>query len=204
MKDIKLYSSAPPQNDTLSPRLGGIFFNHMPKTRVQKEENVVSLTDKLSRAKSVVFADYKGMTMTQLSSLRDDIYKDGAQFSVAKNNLLKLALPQAKLEVDPQVLEGPTAILLSFEDEISPIKKLTKAIKDNQTGSVKAGFLNGNFLNQFEVNKLATLPTKDELRGQVVGVLVAPLRGMVGVLQGNLRNLVYALDQIRISKGGES
>ncbi len=176
----------------------------MPKTKQQKIDNVSVLTDKLERAKSVVFVDYKGLEMKTLSELRDDLYKDGAQFSIAKNNLLKLALTNAALSnPDSQLLEGPTAVLFSFEDEISPIKKLAKTLKDAQIGSLKSGFLNGEFLNQSEIIKLSTLPTKDELRAKLVGVLVAPLTGTVSVLQGNLRNLVYALDQIRLSRGGE-
>jgi len=62
----------------------------------------------------------------------------------------------------------------------------------------------GEFIDEYKVNRLATLPSKDELRAKVVGTLGAPLYGIVGVLQANLRNLVYALDQIRISRGGEA
>jgi large subunit ribosomal protein L10 len=175
----------------------------MPKTRVQKEESVASLTDKLGKSKSVVFANYQGMTMAQLQVLRRELRTQGAEFSITKNNLLKLALKNSKMDVDEATIDGPTATLFSFEDEISPIKSLTKAIKDNSIGSVKGGLLDGEFLDQYKINKLASLPTKDELRAKVVGSLGAPLYGIVGVLQANIRNLVYALDQIRVSKGGE-
>lgn len=175
----------------------------MPKTRVQKENMVAELTEKLSRSKSVVFADYKGLTMAQLNELRKALRDQSAEFSVTKNNLLKLALSNSQLTIAEELLDGPTATLFSFEEEISPIKSLTKSLKDASMGSVKGGFLNGEFLDQYKINKLATLPSKDELRAKVVGGLGAPLYGIVGVLQANLRNLVYALDQIRVSKGGE-
>lgn len=175
----------------------------MPKTRAQKEETVAKLAEKLANAKSVVFADYKGMNMSQLSNLRNQISEFSAEFTVTKNNLLKIALKNSKIEVDDAILEGPVATLLANGDEISPIKVLTKALKDNAIGQIKGGLFEGEFIDQYKVNKLASLPSKDELRAKTVGVLVAPLHGIVGVSQANLRNLVYALEQIRQSKGGE-
>ncbi len=174
----------------------------MPKTRLQKEEAVVKLTDKFSRAKSVVFADFKGLTMSQLTELRNKFREQGAQFSITKNTLLERALPSSNLQLPTSSFTGPTATLFSYDDEISPIKSLVKALKDAGIGKVKAGFLGSEFLDEYRVISLSQLPTKDELRGKTVGVLVAPLQGMIGVLQGNLRNLVYALNQIKISKGG--
>ncbi len=174
----------------------------MPKTRAQKEETVTKLAEKLADAKSVVFADYKGMTMSQLSALRTQLDDISAEFSVTKNNLLKIALKNNKMEIDEAILEGPVATLFSFGDEITPIKLLTKAIKDNQIGSVKGGIMEGEFMDQYKVNKLASLPSKDELRAKTVGVLVAPLHGIVGVLQANLRNLVYVLSQINDKRQG--
>ncbi|MBI3486099.1 50S ribosomal protein L10 [Candidatus Daviesbacteria bacterium] len=174
----------------------------MPKTRIQKEDTVVNLTDKLSKAKSVVFADYRGMTMKQLSDLRSKLREQNSQFSITKNNLLNLALKNAKLDLDQDGLTGPTATLFNFEDEISPIKLLTKALKDNQIGSIKSGILNGEILSNIQILKLASLPSKEELRAKVVGGISGPLYGIVGVLQANLRNLSYVLDQIKIQKGG--
>lgn len=176
----------------------------MPKTRIQKEEIVTQLTQKLSKAKSVVFADYQGMTMSQLSAIRDQLSEMSSEFTVTKNNLLKIALENNKIALgDDQILKGTVATLMAYDDEISPIKVLTKAIKDNQIGSIKSGILNGEYLDAYKINKLALLPSKDELRAKIVGALGSPLYGIVGVLQANLRSLVYALDQIRIKKGGE-
>lgn len=177
----------------------------MPKTRQQKEQTVQILTDRISKSSSLVFADYQGMTMSELADLRNKLAEISAEFNVTKNNLLKVALKNANLEVkDESLFSGPIATLFAFGDEITPIKVLTEAIKTNQKGSVKGGFINGEPLDKTQVNKLASLPSKDQLRAQVVGALGSPLYGIVGVLQANLRNLVYALDQIRIQKGGEN
>ncbi len=176
----------------------------MPKTRLQKEDAVAKLTLDLQSAKSVVFANYQGLTMSQLSEVRGQLSEVGGKLSVTKNNLLKLALANAQLKIDDDKLfVGSIATLISSDDEIAPIKVLVKALKGFQIGKIKAGILDGEILDEYKLNQLANLPGKDELRAKVVGSLGAPLYGIVGVLQANLRNLVYALDQIRQSKGGE-
>lgn len=178
----------------------------MSKTRAQKEETVASLSEKLGRAKSVVFVDYKGLTMSQMSDIRRQLSDQNAQFLVTKNTLLKLAFKNSDIRTptSDNLTTGPTATLLSFEDEISPIKTLVKTLKDYSIGSVKGGLFEGELMDQYKIISLANLPSKDELRAKVVGSLGAPLYGILGVLQANLRNLVYALDQIRLVRGGEA
>lgn len=176
----------------------------MSKTRAQKEEILNKIAEELKTAKAVVFTDYKGMTMSQLSDLRNKLYDQQAKFSVTKNTLLKIALKQAgKPALDDATLDGPVATLFAYDDEITPIKTLVKALKDNNIGKIKAGILGTELMDEYKVIKLSTLPSKDELRGKVVGVLVAPIAGLQTVLFANIRNVVYALDQIRKSKGGE-
>lgn len=167
----------------------------MPKTRQQKIDAVVKLQEKLTRAKALVFADYKGLTMKQLSDLRNKLREQNAEFSITKNTLLSRALPASGFD-------GPTATLFAYDDEISPIKLLVKAFKDLNIGKVKSGFLGKDALTEAKILQLSTLPSKDELRGKTVGVLVAPLQGILSVLQGNLRNLVYALSGIHKMRGG--
>lgn len=162
----------------------------MPKTRIEKEQAVVQLQDKLKRAKALVFTDYKGLTMSQLSDLRNKLREVNGEFAITKNTLLKRALPGSSLN-------GPTATLFAYDDEISPIKILVKALKDFAKGNVKSGFLGSEALDEQKILHLSTLPSKDELRAKTVGILVAPIKGILSVLQGNLRNLVYVLEQIK-------
>src|SRR4051812_21827604 len=100
------------------------------KTRAQKEENIVLLTEKFSRAKSVVFADYQGLTMKQLSELRNKLRDQQAEFAVTKNTMLKLSIPSESDSIPTTVLEGPTATLFAYDDEISPIKTLVRILKE--------------------------------------------------------------------------
>ena len=179
----------------------------MPKTRAQKIEAVVKLKEKLDKATALVFADYqqaggsdsKGLNMSQLSDLRNKLQEVNAEFSITKNSLLKRAFPS----LPDSSLEGPTATLFAYDDQITPIKLLVKAFKDTGIGKVKLGFLGTDLLDEAKIIQLSSLPSKDELRGEIVGVLVAPLSGLVSVLNGNLRNLVYVIDGITKSKGGE-
>ncbi len=170
------------------------------KTRAQKQVTLTEITEKLGRAKSVVFTDYKGMNMAQLSDLRTKLRDQQAEFTVTKNTLLRIALGDKKPA--DNVFEGPIATLFAYDDEITPIKTLVKALKEANVGTIKGGILGDEILAQAKVSQLATLPSKDELRAKTVGVLVAPLQGILSVLQGNLRNLVYALSEIQKQKGG--
>ena len=174
----------------------------MSKTKQQKIDMANVLAEKFARAKSVVLADYKGLTMKQLSELRNKLRAVDAELTVTKNTSLTHAFPSSFVNFLASSLQGPTITLFAYNDEISPIKLLVKALKDAGIGKVKSGLLGTEVLDETKINQLASLPTKNELQGMVVGILAAPLQGIVGVLGGNLRNLVYALDQIRLAKGG--
>lgn len=175
----------------------------MAKTRQQKQDNITALTEKLGRAKSVIFANYQGLTMAQLSQLRNALRSQGSEFTITKNTLLELALKASQLPVSGTIKVGATATLFNYEDEITPIKALVGALKDAQKGGVKSGLFAGELMDQLSVIRLANLPSKLELRASVVGSLSSPLYGIVGVLQANLRNLVYTLSAIQKQKGGE-
>lgn len=168
----------------------------MPKTKQQKIEAVTKLEEQLGRAKALVFADYKGLTMSQLSDLRNKLREQNAQLAITKNTILERAIPSSNLQLPASVLEGPTATLFAYDDAVSPIKILVKAFKDMGLGKVKFGFLGETALDEAKILQLSTLPSQQELRAKTVGILAAPLQGIVGVLQANLRNLVYALSEI--------
>lgn len=189
----------------------------MPKTRLQKEEAIIKLSEKIQRSKALIFTDFKGMTMTQLSDLRNKLREQDAEFNITKNTLLDRAIQSTNYKLPASTakrgepttnsFEGSTATLFAYDDQITPIKILVKALKDNSIGKIKMGFLgsasDNELLDEVKIQKLATLPSKDELRAKTVGVLVAPLQGIVGVLQANLRNLVYALSEVQKMRGGE-
>ena len=139
--------------------------------------------------------------MPQIQSLRTKLKESGAEFTIAKNTLVKRSLTDAGYSgIKDEDFQGSMGTLFCFEDEIAPIKTIVTFKKENELPEIKFGFFDKTFISDLELTKLATLPSKPELYAKVVGSLSSPLYGIVGVLQANLRNFVYVLDQIRAQK----
>lgn len=165
-----------------------------------KEGTVADLTEKVSRAKTLAFADYRGLTVNQVSELRKKIKEAGGEMLVTKNTLMQRALSGNKIEVELEKLAGPTATIFAYEDEIAPIKTVAEAGKVTGLPAFKFGFFNKDFLDVNGLKQLATIPSKIELQAKVVGALSSPIYGIASVLQANIRNIVYVLDQVAKSK----
>ena len=174
------------------------------EARTKKEETVKQLVEKMQRAKSIIIADYQGLDVASFTEVKNQLEKDNAEFTVAKNTLIAIAAKKAGYEVPPEALKGASAILFAYEDEITPIKDLAKFEKLYEKPTPKTGFLGKEVLSIERIKQLALLPSKLELQAKVVGALNSPISGIVGVLHGNLRNLVYVLSQVQKSKGGAS
>ena len=166
----------------------------------QKIATVEHLTKQMQEAKAVVFTDYRGLTVNQIQELRKELAKHDASLEVTKNTLMSIAAKQASKEVSDEVLHGPTATLFAFGDEVAPLKALVDFGKEQELPTVKYGFLGGDALDAKQVAALAALPSRDTLIAQTVGTIKAPLTGLVNVLAGNQRGLVYALAAIRDQK----
>lgn len=157
------------------------------------------LCEKLALAKSVVLADYRGLSVNLQRQLRNQVKTVGGELIVAKNSLLQLALKAEKLTLPRDfqaILQGPTITLFAYEDEIAPIKAMAEFAKINELPKVKIGFLSRAPLSADQINQLAQLPTKIELLTKTVAALKSPLNGLVSVLSGNFKKLVYALSAI--------
>jgi large subunit ribosomal protein L10 len=170
----------------------------MPNAK--KQAIVAELTQQLQDAKAVVFTDYRGLSVSQVQALKRELAKHQADITVTKNTLMSLAATSANRQVPANVLEGPTATLFAFGDEVAPLKALVDFAKEQELPTIKAGFLGDAPLTASQVSVLAALPSRDMLIAQVVGTIKAPLGGLVNVLQGNVRGLVYALAAIRDQK----
>lgn len=165
----------------------------------KKIAKVAELTDKFNRAKSAVLTDYRGLTVAQLDDLRKKVEATGAEYEITKNTLLSRSLGEK--QVPAEALEGPTATLFSFEDEVAPLKALQDFIKTNSLPTVKLGFLGSELLDTGRVSELAKLPSREVLLGKLVGSLKGNQYGLVNVLSGNIRKLVYVLAGVAKTKG---
>lgn len=168
-----------------------------------KQQEVNELQEKIGRAKVLVVADYLGYSVKQITDLRKKLFANGSEFRVVKNTLIERAVKGCGYEALTGHLKGSTALLLGFGDAVMPLKVLVKFIKDNEKGAVRAGVVEKSIFSGQELGEIAKLPAKDVLIARAIGGLQAPLSGLVNVLQGPIRKLVYALDAIRKQKGGE-
>lgn len=172
----------------------------MAKTKVQKEEMLAKLDDQIQRMKSAVIVDYQGLKVKDSEVLRGILRDNGAEFTVAKNTLVKIALKKSGIEYDEGVLKKPVAIAFAMNDEIAPAKEITLFAKKNEALEILGGIMEKKFIDAASVSRLASLPTKDQLRAQLVGTIAAPLNGMVNVFAGNLRGLVNVMNALKDKK----
>ncbi len=152
----------------------------MPSQKIlgQKQQYVADLAAQLKGATAGVVVDYKGINVADDTALRKSLREAGVTYTVVKNTMLKLALKEAGIEGLDAVLEGTTALATHAEDPIVAAKILGEFADKSKTFKVKAGFMEGKCLSDAEVVALGKLPSKEQLVGQLVSVLVAPMRGL--------------------------
>lgn len=172
----------------------------MPLTRVKKENIVKDIEEKLDRQKAIMFMDFSGVKVKELTGLRNELKENGNEMEIAKKSLLGIALKNKNIAADVKNLSGEIAVVFGYEDEVASSKILYQFVKANKKAKMLGGMIGSNFYGEKEVMKLAQLPGKQQLLGMLVGTINAPITGFVSVLHGNLRNLVYALSAIKDSK----
>jgi len=167
----------------------------------QKERVVADLAERLRSTDTLIVADYRGLTMPQVDALRTELLTHGARFQVVKNTLTRRAAEEAGADHLLALLEGPTAIafLDSDGDPAAVAKALRAAARETQVIEVRGGIMQGRAITAEEITTLATLPSLDVLRGQLVGAIAAPLSTVVGLFNAPLRDLVGVL-QARIDQ----
>lgn len=170
----------------------------------EKEAVVAEVQDKFSRSQSVVLADYRGLNVEEVTELRKKLREAGIEYRVIKNTLTRLAAKGANVEGLDPYLEGPTALAFGYNDAVAPAKILTKFAKDHKNMEIKCGVLEGKAISVEQVKALAELPSREALLTRLAGMLQAPMRGLVTVLSGPMRNLVYAVDAVRKKQAGEA
>ena len=155
--------------------------NDLPSNSVLEAKKVIvaDLKAKVEGSQSGVVVDYKGITAAADTKLRKELREAGVEYSVVKNNLLKLAIKGSDLEGMSEVLEGTTALAVSTTDPIAPARILNKFAKDsNGTFKIKSGYLDGKVLSAAEVAAIADLPSKEGLIQMLLSVLVSGPRGL--------------------------
>lgn len=174
----------------------------MPSSKILDQKKVVvnEIQESLKGAKSIVLADYRGLTVEQDTELRKALRDAGLSYKVVKNTLTKIAVDKLGLsDLDP-FLKGPTAMAYSNEDEILTAKVMSKYASKFEKLNIKAGIVEGKLVDVNGVKALADLPSREELIAKMLGGFNAPVTGFVNVLNANIRGLVVALNAIAEKK----
>ncbi len=156
----------------------------MPSEKIlsQKQQYVAELAEKLKTSVAGVVVDYKGINVADDTLLRRQLREAGVEYFVVKNTMLRFAAKEAGLDGLNSVLEGTTALAISKEDPIAAAKVLSKFADDHKNFTIKAGYMDGEVMDVDKVVALGKLPSKEQLVGQLVSVLVAPIRGLAVAL----------------------
>jgi large subunit ribosomal protein L10 len=170
----------------------------------QKVAQVQQIRQWLSEAKGVIFTDYRGLNMAQMTQLRKRLRQDQTEYHVVKNTLFRLAAQGLIQDNLDDILQGPTAVAFIRGDEAAAAKAISEAVRELRVLTVKAAVLGGRRFDAEAIQQLAKLPPREVLIAQVVGGLQAPITGLVGTLQGILRDFVYTVQAIADKKSAQS
>ncbi len=139
---------------------------------------VSEITEFAKNAKSIVLVDYRGLTVAQVSELRNEARKAGGVYKVYKNRLMKIAFDGLKIEFPASDFEGTTAVIFHPTDEVAAAKVALDGSKKYNVLKLKSGYVSGKYYNTDEITKLANIPSREVLLGQLVGLLTSPMRSL--------------------------
>lgn len=165
-----------------------------------KRAAVAKLADQLSGSNATLVADYRGLTVSDISAVRRALRGEGITYRVVKNRLAKIAAKQAGQEELGSLLEGPSALAMGGADEITLARTFMDAVRPFRTVTVRGALIAGQRYDAESVSRLASLPPRDVLLAQLAGGMSSPLASMASLLAAPLRNLGYALAQLADKK----
>ncbi len=169
----------------------------MAKTRQEKEQALSTLVSSMKEAKGVAFANFQGLKMEEINELRSKCREEGIQTVASKKTLVTLALKELGIDVDAKQFGGGVQVFFGNTDEVAPAKVVADFAKAHEAASFFGGVLEGKFIDADGMKALSSLPSKQQLLGQLVGTINAPVSGFVNVLAGNLRGLVTVLNAVK-------
>ena len=147
-----------------------------------KQEQVAQYVEKINKAKSFVLVDYRGLNVAEDTAMRSDLRKANVEYKVIKNRLVLRALNDAGITGFDKVLEGPTAMAISYDDPVAPSKIIVDNVKKTNKITVKAGVVEGKVMDSDGITKVAAIPAKPALVAQLLGMLQSPIRGLAVAL----------------------
>jgi len=168
--------------------------------RPEKVARVERVAEMFKDVRSVILNDFTGLDVEKISELRKICRQNGVEFRVVKNTLAKRGLEGTDAADLGRYFEGPTALAVSRDSENTPAKVLAKFAEEHSAPKLKAGYVDGSVMTPEQVEALAKLPSKEELVSKLLAGIKGPANGLVGVLQGPLRNFISVMNQIKEAK----
>jgi|SRR5581483_2754053 len=173
------------------------------KTREQKASEIAELTEQIGNASNAFLIDFKGITVPQVTELRKQVRETKSGYVVVKNTLALIALKDSPIVAMKEHFTGPTAIAYNATDAVVLAKALARFAKDVPAVQFKGAMLNGQVVPAEQIQAIASLPSRQELIAKLLFLMQSPIRGLVTVLQANIRNLAVVLNQIEKQKEGQ-
>ncbi len=161
-----------------------------------KKQVVQEITDKMPRAKGMIFYDYRGLTVAEVTELRNNFRAAGVEYHVIKNSMLTRAADMLEIKGLDKYLSGPTAVAFGYTDPVAPAKVLTEFVKKVKKTEIKSGVLGTKVIDAKGVESLSQLPSREQLIAQLAGTLNAPISGLARSLSGIISKLGHALNAV--------
>lgn len=166
----------------------------MAISKARKDELLAQYSELIEQSRAIFLTNYKGLSVKKIEALRDEVAKADGAFHVTKNTLLKLALERAEIDIPDSLLQGQIATGFALSEAPSLAKTLVDYAKKEDSLELMGGFLGSEYLQADGVESLAKLPSLDELRGTIVGLVSAPARNVASVVASGVRQVVNVVD----------
>jgi len=166
------------------------------RVKTEKVASVTELHDKFARAVSAVLADFRGLTVQELTDLRQQLREASLELAVVKNTLARRAVQETAFEKLSPYLKGPTSITFSYRDAVAPARAISAYVKKQPKLAVRAGLFEGELIPAEKISEIADLPPRDVMLAQALAAMQGPLAGLVWTLQGLLSTFIGTLQAI--------
>lgn len=173
----------------------------MIKLNKEEKKQVVSeLQDKFGKAKGIVFTDYRGLNVEEISSLRNSLRSAALEYKVIKNTLARIAAEGTPVDAAREIMSGPIGIAVGFDDPVLLVKKVLEFSKSNEKLEIKGGIIEGGLCSSEQIKAISALPPREVQLSMLVGAMQSPLSKLAGLLNSTVVQLAYALEALKNKK----
>ncbi|MBX9690848.1 MAG: 50S ribosomal protein L10 [Cyanobacteria bacterium] len=173
-------------------------------TKERKQEVVTELQEFFADGKVVIVTDLTGLTVAEMTKFRRSLGEEKAKVKIAKNTLVRRAIDGTDFQVLSELAKGPSAFIVGYDDPAQPAKAVVDYLKKLKKGSVRGAVLEGNKLNEKQVNSLASLPSKEQLLSSIMGGLDSGARNIAGILSAVIRDIAVLAEEVAKKNEGVS